>query len=120
VADPEWVDHLIDRVLRVVPPGSVDASAALTVNEQVPSFLDEAPLILRRGAHWEKFDAIVSLARALGLVDVWPVLCEVLDSDAEVPDPGHIVDVLGQLRFDGAAEALARQVAYFVYVNEDL
>jgi hypothetical protein len=123
VANPERVDGLASRVLGLVLAGPVDAEDARLVLAQVPEFGDAAHLIVRRlaaEARWEEFDAIVQLAGAAALVDVGPVLCDVLESDARPPRPGHIVDVLGQLRYDDAVELLERLLGRFVYAEVDL
>jgi hypothetical protein len=125
VADPERVDHLtvrVLRVLRVLPPGPIDAEAARLVLAQVPEVGDAAPVMVRRlaaEARWEEFDAIVQLAGVTALIDIAPVLCEVLESDAKPPRPGHIVDALRQLRYDDAARLLRSLVEQFVYADVD-
>ncbi|MGI5175784.1 hypothetical protein ACQEVZ_05565 [Dactylosporangium sp. CA-152071] len=123
VADPERMDRLAASVLRVLPPAPVDAEAARAVLAQVPEFGEAAPGMVRRlaaEARWEELDAIVQLAAVAALVDVAPLLCEVLGSDARPPHPGHLVDALGQLRYDDAAELLERLVGQFVYAAGDL
>jgi hypothetical protein len=84
---------------------------------------DVAPVVVRRLAaeqRWDELDAIVQLAGAAALVDVAPVLREVLESDARPPHPGTILDALGQLKYDDAARLLESLAAQFVYADGDL
>jgi hypothetical protein len=121
VADVQRVDRLVVNVLSEVLPGTGDAEAARLVLARVPEFSDEAPVMVRRlaaEARWNEFDTIIALAGAAGLVNIAPVLCEILESDARPPRPGHIVDVLGWLRFDDAAQLLERLVGRFIYADE--
>jgi hypothetical protein len=123
VADPRRVDGLAVRVLRARPPAAVGAAAARLVLDRVPEFGGAAPALVRRlaaEARWADLDAIVRLAAAAGLVQVAPVLCEVIESDARPPRPGPLVDALGQLRYDAAAGLLRNLVAQFVYADADL
>ncbi|WP_432836905.1 hypothetical protein [Dactylosporangium sp. CA-092794] len=123
VPDPERVDRLAARVLGVVPPsGPVEAETAARVLAQVPEFAAAAPIMVRRPAaegRWAEFDAVIRLAGAAGLADVGSVLCELLESDVVMPRPGNVVDVLGELRLDAAADLLDSQVAQFVYAYGD-
>lgn len=48
------------------------------------------------------------------------LLCSVLDSDLDPPNPGHIVDVLARLRYADAGETLERLLGRFVYADHDL
>ena len=123
VADPERIDHLAAGVLRALPPGPVDAAAAGRVLAEVPRFALAAPAVVRRLAaeqRWDELDAIVRLAGVAGLVDVAPVLGEVLESDTRPPRPGAFVDALGQLRYDEAAGLLKSLAAQLVYAAGDL
>ncbi|MFG2039555.1 hypothetical protein [Dactylosporangium sp. NPDC048998] len=123
VADSGWVDRLAARVLGEAPRGPVDAETARLVLERVPEFAAAAPVLVRRlaaEARWEELDVIVQLAGAAALVDVGPVLCDVLMSDARPPRPGHLVDMLGQLRYGDAARLLESLVGQFVYADGDL
>ncbi len=52
--------------------------------------------------------------------DIGPVLCELLDSNANPPNPGHIVVVLARLRYAAAGETLERLLGRFVYADNDL
>jgi len=90
---------------------------------EVPEFADAAPGMVRRlaaEARWEELAAIVQLAAVAALVDVAPVLREALESDARPPSPGDLVDALGQLRSDDAAELLEALVGQFVFADGDL
>ncbi|WP_432992771.1 hypothetical protein [Dactylosporangium sp. CA-233914] len=123
VPNPQRLDRLADGVLRVLPAGPVDTQAASAVLARVPEFADAARPMVRRlaaEARWDALDAIVDLAAAAELVDVAAVLCEVLESDARPPRPGHLVDALGRLRYDDAAELLESLVGQFVFATGDL
>jgi hypothetical protein len=114
------MDGLAASVLRVLPHSPVDAEAARVVLAEVPEFGNAARPMVRRlaaEARWEELDAIVQLAAVAALADVAPMLCELLKSDARPPRPGHLVDALGQLRYDDAAELLERPVGQFVYAD---
>ncbi|MBB2940617.1 hypothetical protein FB565_000321 [Actinoplanes lutulentus] len=123
VADADRIDQLAAQVLRVLPAGSVDASSAQVVSAAVPDFGAAAPLMVRRlaaEARWADLDAIVQLAAAAGLADVAAVLCEVLESDARPPQPGHLVDALGRMQHPAAVDLLPGLIDQFVYAYQDL
>jgi hypothetical protein len=49
-----------------------------------------------------------------------PALCDVLDSDLDVPDRGGIVDRLAQLDFAPAGDVILRQLGRFIHADRDL
>jgi hypothetical protein len=110
---------------RVEPPwpgtDRAELSGPRPFDGQVPDREPEtAPLIVRRlaaEARWEEFEAFVEQASA---ADIGPVLCEVLDSDANPPRPGPIVQALGRLEYGDAADTLERLLARFVFADNDL
>ncbi|GAA1572573.1 hypothetical protein GCM10009827_113190 [Dactylosporangium maewongense] len=53
-------------------------------------------------------------------VEAAPSLCDVLDSDLDVPVRGALVDRLARLDFAPAAGVIQRQLGRFVYVEPDL
>nr|BFE57008.1 hypothetical protein GCM10020063_015340 [Dactylosporangium thailandense] len=91
-------------------------------DRSVPESADAAHSTVRRlagEARWEELDAVVQQAAA-ELADVAAVLCEVLESDARPPRPGHLIDALGRLRYDDAAELLESLVGQFAYADGGL
>ncbi|WP_144127598.1 HEAT repeat domain-containing protein [Catellatospora sichuanensis] len=123
VPNPERIDRIAASVLRILPPGPVHTETARAVLSQVPEFGSAARPIIRRlaaEARWKELGSIVQLAAVAALDDVAPVLCEVLESNARPPHPGDLVDALGQLRYDEAAELLEGLIGQFAYADGDL
>ncbi|MEU7876579.1 hypothetical protein [Dactylosporangium sp. NPDC049140] len=123
VPQPEQVDRLIERVFSIAPQGLAGEEAARLVLAEIPEFRSAAALVVRRLAgqtRWDEFETIVGLAAAGGLVDISPVLCELLVSNVRPPHPERIVDVLSAFRYDDAVELLESLVGQFVYADEDL
>lgn len=123
VADPERIDRLAAGVLRALPPGPVDDEAARRILAEVPEFGETAGLVVCRlaaAARWDEFDAVVELAAAAGLVDVAPVLAELIESDAAPPRPGRVVEALGRLKDDDDSHLMHRLLARSVYADKDL
>ncbi|MFF5229382.1 hypothetical protein [Dactylosporangium sp. NPDC000521] len=123
VPNPERMDRLARRFLDIAQKGQVSADSASLLLARVPEFGDAVAGLVRRlaaEARWEDFDTVITVAGAAGLVDVGPVLCEVLESDAGAPRPGRIVDVLAQIECDEAAELFRSLLGRFVYACGDL
>jgi hypothetical protein len=111
---------------RIEPPwpgtDHVELSGPRHFEELVPDSHAAAAKVRRLAAEarWDEFDAFVELASTTGIADIGPVLCEVLESDANPPRPGNIVQALGRLRYGDAAETLERLLGRFVFADNDL
>jgi hypothetical protein len=123
VADPSRVDQLTVRVLAVLPHDIVEDDDVRRAVNELPTIGDDVSHVLRRlaaRARWDEFARVANMVRVVRMIEAGPVLCELLESDLEIPDPGGIVDALGALRLNETVTVLIRQLGRFLAADADV